>query len=373
MSLVEKYFELNRGGKSNLTAMEGMRGIAAMVVFLVHFESMFRGWFSEAIYSHGMTHFLVDIGHVGVDLFFILSGYLIYGSLVKVRPFSVVDYVKARGKRLYPVFLAVFVVVLLGHLMGLSNANPLPESTVEKIAYLGANLSLHPYIFGYTPMIDVAWTLAYEVTFYALAPICLVTFGLRHLPPWARQAVLIMMLLLGGVAVFSIGGPGRFGLFIVGALLYEWHRVGEKSGNGWFLYGGMAILILSVALSSLDVVGGKAELLGIMLGGALFVWGGLSVSSFLMWSPLRYFGNMSYSYYLSHSVSLQIGMLLLAQLYPPDGNGGWGTFLALGISMLIFTTLGSVILYLVIERPFSLRPAKKKRSRSSSQTVSQNA
>jgi exopolysaccharide production protein ExoZ len=358
--LLQQHFELNRGGKSHLTAMEGMRGLAAMVVFLVHFESMFRPWVSTFITNHLLTHSLVNIGHIGVDVFFVLSGYLIYGSLTKLKPFSISSYTKARVKRLYPAFIAIFLITWLGHSLGLGNNNPIPESNFEAVQYILANLTLNPYIFGHEPMVDVAWTLAYEVTFYTLAPLAMVGLGMRKLSSNVRQLFLFSMFLVGATLLYDKAGPVKGGLFFVGAILYEWQKVkGVKGTKGMFTTG-LVIMSISVLGFSLGIWSSRIQLLGIMMGSLLFVWGGLHVKSFLTWTPLRYIGNMSYSYYLSHSVSLQIGVIVLGFIYPPNGEGEWGTFFLLAAGMFLFTLLGSAVLFILIEKPISLSKKQSK-------------
>jgi exopolysaccharide production protein ExoZ len=70
-------FELSRGGSAhNVRPMEGLRGFAVGLVFLVHFVTLGRPWIPDASLSLLLANALHTIGHTGVDLFFVLSGYL---------------------------------------------------------------------------------------------------------------------------------------------------------------------------------------------------------------------------------------------------------------------------------------------------------
>ena len=75
------------------------------------------------------------------------------------------------------------------------------------------------------------------------------------------------------------------------------------------------------------------------------------------WTPLRWLGNMSYSYYLLHGLVLKAGFLLLATLLPLESLGAWAYWALLPV-MFALTVPPSVVLFLVVERPFSLAPRK---------------
>jgi peptidoglycan/LPS O-acetylase OafA/YrhL len=75
-SRLAKLFEL-QFGKSTLLPMEGMRGMSALLVFFVHFYTLFG---SRALGSRGVHSaflFAGTLGHCGVDVFFALSGFII--------------------------------------------------------------------------------------------------------------------------------------------------------------------------------------------------------------------------------------------------------------------------------------------------------
>src|SRR5262244_2354960 len=82
-------FELTRGDKGhNVGSMEGLRGFAVFLVFLVHYVTLIDPWIASASSLASFARALHSIGNAGVDLFFVLSGYLIYGSLIsRYQPF----------------------------------------------------------------------------------------------------------------------------------------------------------------------------------------------------------------------------------------------------------------------------------------------
>lgn len=115
--------------------MEGLRGVAVLLVFLIHFDTLFNPCVAGGSFSRRTSEFLGHLGWTGVELFFILSGYLIYGILM-ARPIGYVAFQKRRMQRIYPTFLVVLAVYL-----GLSVAFP-AESKIP--ADRGGGDPVHP-------------------------------------------------------------------------------------------------------------------------------------------------------------------------------------------------------------------------------------
>ena len=105
-------FEITHTKNKTISSMEGIRGLAVFLVFLVHYVSLVEPWLLvDSMTSKLATH-VHSIGNIGVDLFFVLSGYLIYGMLIeKQRTFG--PYILRRIQRIYPAFIAVFLLYLL--------------------------------------------------------------------------------------------------------------------------------------------------------------------------------------------------------------------------------------------------------------------
>ena len=81
ISWVSKQLEISHGTNTPLQAMEGLRGIAVFLVFLVHYSSLISPWLKyDTIHIASFIH---SAGQIGVDLFFVLSGFLIYGTIIK--------------------------------------------------------------------------------------------------------------------------------------------------------------------------------------------------------------------------------------------------------------------------------------------------
>jgi peptidoglycan/LPS O-acetylase OafA/YrhL len=159
-------------------------------------------------------------------------------------------------------------------------------------------------------------------------------------------------------------GPIRLIMFISGILLFEaMDRAAVPTPSST-----LGVLALSIGLlSALIPVDGNA-------GYALKVWV-LFIAFFIVclscfrhdtcgwlprgfcWTPLRWLGNMSYSYYLLHGLVLKAGFLVLSKLLPAADGGTWLFWFLLPL-MFVLTLIPTSALFLLIERPFSLAPRR---------------
>jgi exopolysaccharide production protein ExoZ len=145
---------------SKLSSLQAGRGIAALMVLLFHLEDITKTYHPTSVLSHAF-----DTGFSGVDFFFVLSGFLImYVHIHDLsQPSRILRYIYKRFVRLYPIYWLLCVGII-----------PLALLLSARI-HSGSRLT--PSILGYSlllfphqgkRLIDVTWTLEYEVTFYAL-------------------------------------------------------------------------------------------------------------------------------------------------------------------------------------------------------------
>jgi peptidoglycan/LPS O-acetylase OafA/YrhL len=346
-------FELRRETSgTNLRVMEGMRGFAVSLVFLTHFCSLMGPWIADAPALAQFAGAVHDIGNAGVDLFFVLSGYLIYKTLV-TREQRFTDFMARRIRRIYPTFLVVFAVYC-----ALSFVFP-RESRIPHDAplpYLAANLLMLPGLFPIKPMITVAWSLSYEMFFYVCLPVVVTAFGLRRRDGMQRIGLIALAaIVLAAWGAASDSGHVRMLMFVSGMLVHEAihsRQVRAPSGT-----------IAACALA-LGLLGNVVPVSGGIQTGVLFTsFFLLCMSTFLRpheglarafcWTPLRWLGNMSYSYYLLHGLTLKALFMLLPQPAALAGHAIPLFFLLLPVFFVV-TLLTSAGLYLLVERPLSL-------------------
>src|SRR4051812_7577289 len=83
IAILSQSFEIGGGSSARLVPMEGLRGFAVFLVFLVHYVALADIWLTDGSLSRQLGWSMFAIGNIGVDLFFVLSGYLIYGSIIQ--------------------------------------------------------------------------------------------------------------------------------------------------------------------------------------------------------------------------------------------------------------------------------------------------
>jgi exopolysaccharide production protein ExoZ len=359
MNWLTKNFELSRGGENaNLKSMEGLRGLAVLLVFLVHYVSLAKPWISSKSSTAEIANILHTIGNTGVDLFFVLSGYLIYGSLIS-RKQTYSNYIYRRIERIYPTFIAVFLLYIYLSFI-FPTENKIPPDTSEAALYLIQNFLLLPGLFPIEPMITVAWSLSYEMLYYLAIPIAIQVFHLRNRNQLFRVTffcLITIVLILYGT---TYDGHVRLVMFISGILVFEAMRAGEASLKPTSLVGTLALIfgLLGMLLPINGPLGASTKIVILFSAfGLLCLTCFKSPTSYLArsfcFTPLRWLGNISYSYYLLHGLTLKAIFLIVSNIFPGAVFGPWFFWAFLPIAFLI-TLPPTVILYLAIERRYSL-------------------
>lgn len=337
--------------------MEGLRGIAVGLVFFVHYGAAVTRHLHPELRVPTSDGVLETIGHAGVDLFFVLSGFLIYGSLV-TKPLRLGSYVRRRVERIYPTFLVVLAIYLVLSFT-MPSSSKLPADRWDAVVYVLKNLLLLPGIVRMQPIISVAWSLSYEAFFYVLAPIVVGVLSMRRRE--SRERILILAALtaisVGAYAVF--GGPVRMLMFLAGAMVFD--LTSRKDAPAPAAAVATAALLLTPFIQFVPSMAVKVVL---MFGGfTLSCWHVLAnprspLSRLLSTRLLRWFGNMSYSYYLIHGLALQAAFFVVGPHLPTQAWIYW-PFLPFAFAA---TVLVSALLFVWVERPLSLRVSDAIRS-----------
>jgi len=266
-----------------------------------------------------------------------------------------------RVVRIYPAFIAVFATYLILSFV-FPAENKIPSPIWQGLIYLAANFFLLPGLFPIDPMITVAWSLSYEMFYYLAIPLVIVLFKLRQRSSAWR--VWFFSAAAAGTVIYcaAYGGHVRLIMFISGVLLHEAHesrRIPSQSG-----FVGLLALTIGLLSTLLPMPGsaGSAIKVGILFCSffllclACFRDSSAPLPRAFSWTPLRWLGNMSYSYYLLHGLTLKAAFLVLSVILPKSANYGDLIFWGLLPVMFALTLIPSAVLFLAIERPFSLAP-----------------
>ena len=375
-NFVVNTYELPQSNR--IASMEGVRGLAILLVFFVHYHSAFSHYLDLDSLSFSISYFSWSIGPSGVDLFFALSGYLVYGIVIQ-RGGNYLRFMLRRAERIYPTFLFVLALYIALSLIS-PRQGKLPTDAVVAIKYILENAALLPGVFNIDPIITVAWSLSFEWFFYASVPVLVSILRMKR---WRLTTRVIFITIFSGA--FIIYGVGRrvplihFSMFASGMLLYElsnssWFksklcRVGEAIAILMFIVTFPLIYFIQTQQRGPDpnTVLWDGSVIGVLY--LSFFWFLVYAINYdgilkraLSWTPLRWMGNISYSYYLLHGLVLNTIAVLLRSSPQIPQHGAKIFWIGLPLAFLL-TVVASTVIFVLIERPFSLRKKSDTTSR----------
>lgn len=300
--------------------IDGLRALAVVPVILFHAQLTCPG------------------GFIGVDVFFVISGYLITSIIerhLRLNRFSVIEFYHRRIRRIFP---AMFVMIFASFITAFLFLTPAELKDFGKSLVAVSTFSANILFYrrsGYfdqssefSPLLHM-WTLSVEEQFYILWPLLLFAFSAAAVSKWKLPGILFI---------------------ILGSLLLSEYWVNNNSNaafyllpsRAWELALGAALAVLpslNISLRESNVAAQAASLVGLFMigaaitaydlathfpgyaallpctGAALIIAAGerrASVGSrILSWWPLIWAGRISYSLYLWHWPILVFGRLIL--------------------------------------------------------------
>ncbi|TWU56407.1 Acyltransferase family protein [Rubripirellula tenax] len=281
-----------------IVELDSLRALAAINLVLFHFTLVYANKYG---YSSPLG-FQWPFGAYGVEMFFILSGFV--NSMSLLRRGKPVDFVAARLIRIVPVFLLVII----------ANLWILPLAPMQQSVTLGqfvANMTLLPRVLGFECVDPVMWTLQIEMMFYVTLVTLFMIGGLRrYFIGWGSllaMSITFCPLLdsleatYGGQAWFSVAtGLRRLllldfaPLFSIGFLLY---MIKTGVGKRWQNIAG--IVVAAIVFHCIDH-GKHNPVATVMIIGLVTLCAYGKVPP-LRFRPLVYISTISYAIYLCHN------------------------------------------------------------------------
>lgn len=331
--------------------IDGLRAISVLSVVAFHIQRS-----------------LLPGGFLGVDVFFVISGYLITGIIWRealARDFSIARFYERRIRRIAPALLTMLIVataaaaaiLLPRDLVGHGKAALATLTFVANI-YFWRDTNYFARVAEEKPLLHM-WSLGVEEQFYIFFPllIMLLVWRTRRWAPWAVLAMTVASYLLN-IAMVELGntfpafyllptrawelGAGAFLALLPPAAAARYERFAPA--GGWI---GLALVVVGIVAKA-QSVSAIPTTTAVIIGATLVLWAGGNgrqqggVAKVLGFGPMVFFGLISYSLYLWHwPIIVLAKYYLVRDLTLPEG-------LAAFALMVVLATLS----WRFIERPF---------------------
>lgn len=284
--------------------LDALRGLAALLVLVSHIMYRVGGSWPLLLDQY------VQIGHVGVVLFLLTSGYLIPGTLLRAGSLRVF-WIK-RIFRLYPLYWCSLALALAWYALGLfpeaGNGDGLQAALALRTAPLApilANATMLQTFLQQPQLSGVYWTLTLEMAFYLFVSLAFALGVLRYTVPLAVGCLAATVLVEGLLprAGWQIAQPiaSSLALMLTGSVVAEAHAGRVPYHHAWIIVlAALALLVLPLPANPhfwLPV--GPSWLPARPLAFALFGLG-LLIAHRPVPRPLIWLGTVSYSVYLLH-------------------------------------------------------------------------
>ncbi len=341
------------GGR--LRYIDALRGIAALLVLCLHVANSYHAlspetaaqgrWLNDVISE-------IDIGRVGVVVFFLISGFVIPFSIKPASGAPVAGFVIRRLFRIYPAYW--LSVPLAAYVFFWSVGQPFGAGD------FAVNMTLLQDIFGVQPAEGVYWTLLVEFGFYALCIVLLLTrslFSARRIAILSAALALVhffgMFMLWLGPPVLGVGTS--FWLLNLSVMLWGTLYRFEHAGATRDRFASLVLRGLGIFYAFVLPIGATLAIRSLpnytvsyALGFIVFIAGTrfLRIETHLT----DWLGRISYSIYLFHAVILQPIYLWLMQ---QSVSSIWRTqHLAVYLVVNLLLTLAvATLIFRFVERP----------------------
>lgn len=330
-----------------------LRGVAVLSVVLFHLSSV------ELKYGGGgsLLSSWLDFGQFGVDLFFVISGFvMMVVSHERDGKAAAITFLAHRFTRIYPLYWFYSILLLIVYFVHPSWVTGTQDRKID----IAASFLLLPQD-GY-PLLSVGWTLVHEMYFY------LIFFAIVWLVPVGKRMYAVagwLICVLGAYFSLGVDTPAMRVIaspltteFMMGCLIAK-HIQGQNSSlfrikNPWVIPALVICISVVAYMRYRDATGsiGPAGWWRILLFGApavVTIWWGVHAerAGVLFSALLKRIGDASYSTYLTHVLTLS----LLGKVWAYFSVPGWvDSLIVLPILLWLALAVGAYS-YRYVEKP----------------------
>lgn len=304
-----------------IAELDGLRGIAILLVLFAHYCSYVLPSLS-----------FFGIGSLGVEIFFVLSGFLIGGIILDEndRPGFLASFYFRRAARIIPIYFAVCLIAFFAQAATSSATWMQHDHLLPPWTYLTFTTNV---IFAMMPiptggMLIPTWSLAVEEQFYLCAPVLIMMIPKRFLPTGlgavCAAAILSRYVLRADPSAVELLLPCRMDVLAIGFGAALIHRNANAADRVlWLLFFSASCMAVTGTLLIVRLDVGKLlapTLVPLSAAAAMLAAiHGAAFASLLRARWLRFFGEISYGVYLIHQpvLILLTGAVLGVTIYVP--------------------------------------------------------
>jgi len=202
-----------------LILLDLIRFIAAMAVLIFHYKSKYIETLQADTELASVIYSVTKFGYLGVDLFFLISGFVIFASALKRTP---TQFLISRTTRIYPTFWACLIITCLLILI-------YPDPPPISLSRFLSNLTLlHSYL-DIASVDGVYWTLLVELKFYSCIFVLMLLGWLKFYRVWLLIWLVLTVMFVLFHQPFFLGwfiSPEYSPYFISGIIFYLAQREG---------------------------------------------------------------------------------------------------------------------------------------------------
>jgi len=334
--------------QKKLSSIQSMRALAAMLVVMFHFRT-------DLSSDIPMANWLFSQGAIGVDLFFMISGFVVYYVTAKENSgikSSAIFFIKRICRIVPPYVIATLFIA--------GNSWEKWYSALHAFTFLPADITQPAPYFGY-PRLFVGWSLNYEFVFYGICAIALLFRKFKYISMTAIITSLVILPLATHNYItpspsINYGYKGYLAL-LTNSMLLEFlaglligfialnYKLFHSKAAGW-----TAIFVTAIYFTYIALGFGKAPGNGNYDFASASFFLLLAITSYEcqygIKSPkfLTSVGTISFSLYLTHPHGLTLARRLISRHYHGSYSG-----LATFLLALILTALFSIIFYRLFE------------------------
>ncbi|WP_439498302.1 acyltransferase family protein [Bosea sp. (in: a-proteobacteria)] len=327
-----------------VVVIQYLRGLAALLVVYAHLDTQ------TSRISPDQHLPYASIGIWGVDIFFVISGFIMYVAAIEIDA-KPGHFLLRRAIRIVPLYWSLTALIVAGAYV----APTMFVSTRLDASHILASFLFLPWsnpaYEGFWPVLIPGWTLNYEMYFYAAVAIGL--FAPRRLRIILTSAIVIGVLV--AVQTSKSTGPVSFYgndiviEFLFGLLAgYMFTRVRPLGTPLGLLLIGLSFCLV-IWMADMESV---PRSIAYGIPAMMVVLGSLQLEGLARHAPFRpalHLGDISYSLYLTHVVTLPMATAIFVRLGAQYGFGAWPYPFVATLWALLLASL----VYLAIEKPLT--------------------